>query len=317
MRIVVTGAAGHIGSLLARRFAFSFPGSEIILLDNMSNGRYPSLFNLPTTAKYRFFEVDVREADLEPFIRNSDITVHLAAITDAASSFEKADLVRSNNLASTLNVASHCERSGSALILLSSTSVYGTQNSSVSEACAPEDLKPQSPYATVKLEEEKILEDLKTNGSLRAICFRFGTIFGASPGMRFHTAVNKFCWQASMGLPLTVWRTAYEQRRPYLDIMDAVRAIAFVIKENIFDGRVYNVLTGNYTVADIVETIRAYKADVKVNFVDEKIMNQLSYDVSCERFKSLGFVFSGDLFRGIGETMDLLKNNHGFNLVQK
>src|ERR1700704_5984440 len=64
---------------------------------------------------------------------------------------------------------------------------------------------------------------------LRCVIFRFGTIAGASIGMRFHTAVNKFAWQACLGIPITVWRTALHQKRPYLSLRDAVRALAFVL----------------------------------------------------------------------------------------
>ena len=125
--------------------------------------------------------------------------------------------------------------------------------------------------------------------------------------MRFHTAVNKFCWQAAIGQPITVWSTAYDQKRPYLDLFDASRAIAFIIEKDIFDGRIYNVLTNNSTVRQVVEIIREFVPDLDVEFVDNKIMNQLSYEVSCDRFKSQGFTFSGDLRRGIGETISLLK----------
>ena len=126
--------------------------------------------------------------------------------------------------------------------------------------------------------------------------------------MRFHTAVNKFCWQAAIGHPISVWTTAYDQKRPYLDLFDASRAIAFIIEKDIFDGRIYNVLTNNSTVRQVVEIIREFVPDLDVEFVDNKIMNQLSYEVSCDRFKSQGFTFSGDLRRGIGETISLLKH---------
>ena len=195
---------------------------------------------------------------------------------------------------------------GTRLIALSSTSVYGTQKEVVAEDCAPDELKPQSPYAITKLKEEQLITRLCGDKNLKAICCRFGTIFGASPGMRFHTAVNKFCWQATMGQPITVWSTAYDQKRPYLDIFDASRALAFIIRKDIFDGRIYNILTDNATVRQIVETIREFVPNLKVTFVDNKIMNQLSYEVSCERFLSKGFTFSGDLKRGIGETIELL-----------
>ena len=142
---------------------------------------------------------------------------------------------------------------------------------------------------------------------LTAITCRFGTIFGASKGMRFHTAVNKFCWQAALGQPITVWRTAYDQKRPYLDIYDAARAISFIIRKDLFNSRTYNVLTHNSTVRQIVEGIRNFVPNLQISFVDSMIMNQLSYEVSCERFKNEVFIFAGDLQRGIGETICLLK----------
>ncbi|MCP4185049.1 MAG: SDR family NAD-dependent epimerase/dehydratase, partial [Hyphomicrobiales bacterium] len=50
MKIVVTGALGHIGSRLARQIPATFPGAEIVLIDNMATQRYCSLFNLPDEA---------------------------------------------------------------------------------------------------------------------------------------------------------------------------------------------------------------------------------------------------------------------------
>src|SRR5205814_8908477 len=125
---------------------------------------------------------------------------------------------------------------------------------------------------------------------LKGGIYRFGTIFGISQGMRFHTAVNKFCWQAAIGQPITVWSTAYDQKRPYLDLGDACRAIEHIIRADLFDGRTYNVLTGNYTVREIVQQIRTFVPDITVQFVDNQIMNQLSYEVDDTRFRQTGFV---------------------------
>ena len=307
MKIVVTGAIGHIGSYLIRDLAVQFPGAEIVLIDNMMTQRFPSLFNLPALGRYRFIEGDVTRIDLQPILKDAHVLIHLAAITDAAGSFDKADLLEANNYQSTLNVAEACAQAGTRLIALSSTSVYGTQNEVVAEDCSPEELKPQSPYAITKLKEEQLVMKLCLDGGLKAISCRFGTIFGASPGMRFHTAVNKFCWQAVMGQPITVWSDAYDQKRPYLDLFDAARAIAFIIRKDLFDGRIYNVLSHNATVRQVVDSVREFVPDLQVNFVDSKIMNQLSYEVSCERFKAEGFIFAGDLRRGIGETVALLR----------
>lgn len=306
MRIVVTGALGHIGSALIRQLPLHFPDAEIVMLDNMMTQRYASLFDLPAIGRYQFIEADVRSVELRSLFAGAHTVVHLAATTDAAGSVHNAAATEANNYNATAKVAAACAETGAQLIHVSSTSVYGTQDETVSEECAPEDLKPQSPYAESKLKEENLVRSLHNSG-LKAIICRFGTIFGPSRGMRFHTAVNKFCWQAVMQQPLSVWRTAYEQKRPYLDLTDAIRAIAFIVGHDLFDGRVYNVLTLNATVRDIVECIREFVPQLQLSFVNSPIMNQLSYEVSCARFAGRGFSFAGDLRRGIGETIALLR----------
>ena len=310
MKIIVTGAIGHIGSYIVRDLGVQFPKAEIVMIDNMMTQRYASLFNLPPLGNYHFIEDDVNSIDLKTVFSGANVVIHLAAITDATGSFDRAEELENNNYQSTVKVANACIETGASLIALSSTSVYGTQNDVVDEDCSEEELLPQSPYATSKLKEEKLIAKLCKEKGLKAIHCRFGTIFGASAGMRFHTAVNKFCWQAVMGRPISVWRTAYDQKRPYLDLLDASRAIELIIKNNIFDGRVYNVLTNNSTVREVVDVIREFVPDIEVGFVDSKIMNQLSYEVLDNRFKSQGFISAGSLRRGIGETVSLLSNSN-------
>jgi nucleoside-diphosphate-sugar epimerase len=307
VKIVVTGALGHIGSQLIRLLPDSFPKAEILLIDDLSTQRYASLFALPTHGSYRFIEADILSADLEELFHDAAAVVHLAAITNAVGSFENATQVEQVNYAGTERVARTCVQTGAPLLFLSTTSVYGTQAEVVDESCSVKELQPQSPYAASKLRAEQLLHTLGTEAGLRFVTCRFGTIFGPSPGMRFHTAVNKFIWQACLGLPLTVWSSALDQRRPYLDLEDAVRAIEFIIARDLFDGEVYNVLTVNATVREIVQAIREFVPDLAVSLVDARIMNQLSYEVSCAKFTALGFRFTGDLRLRVSETVSLLK----------
>lgn len=307
MKIVVTGALGHIGSRLIRALPDSFPAAEIVLLDDLSTQRYCSLFNLPAHGNYRFLEADVMSADLDAIFSGADVVVHLAAITNAAGSFEIADQVEKVNHNGTELVAQACLRTGAALMFFSSTSVYGTQAEVVDEDCGIEELKPQSPYADSKLRSEEMLKVMGREQGLRFISCRFGTIFGVSPGMRFHTAVNKFAWQACMGIPLTVWTTALDQKRPYLDVEDGLRAIRFIIERGLFDGQIYNILTANATVRQIVDTIREFVPDIEVSLVDARIMNQLSYTVSDAKFSRLGFQATGSLRQQLGDTVAMLR----------
>lgn len=307
MKIIVTGALGHIGSLLIRKLPNYFPQAEIVLIDNLLTQRYASLYNLPEKGNYKFVEMDIVNSDLKLIFNNAHVAIHLAAITDAAGSFDRVQEVERNNFFATKKVADACLENGVRLISLSSTSVYGTQNEVVDEDCSIQELKPQSPYAQTKLKEEEYIVKLSTESGLKAVVCRFGTIYGESIGMRFHTAVNKFCWQSSMNIPITVWKTAYDQKRPYLDLNDAIRAFIFLINKDLFNGQIYNVLTQNSTVRNIVETIKIFRPNLKVTFVENKIMNQLSYEVSNRKFKDLGFDFTGDLRNEIEKTLILLK----------
>ena len=307
MKIVVTGALGHIGSHLIRELPTMFPEAKIVMIDNLSTQRYCSLFNLPALGRFCFLEADVLTADLASIFDGATVVVHLAAITDATNSFQIKEAVEQVNFNGTQRVAQACRETDCALIFPSTTSVYGSQAVEVDEACPRSDLKPQSPYAEAKLKAEQLLQNLGEKKELRFVICRFGTIFGTSIGMRFHTAVNKFCWQAVTGQPLTVWKTALHQNRPYLDLSDAVKAINFLIQKKLYDGRVYNVVTTNSSISNIVNIISKHVSDISVKYVDSEIMNQLSYHVSNKRFRDLGFEFEGDLENGIGKTIDLLK----------
>ncbi|HOF05799.1 MAG TPA: SDR family oxidoreductase [Syntrophales bacterium] len=311
MKLFVTGALGHIGSRLIREATVSLPSPEIVMIDNLSTQRYPSLFDLPPGASYRFLEGDVLTADLPALMAGADAVIHLAAVTDAAGSFQMREKVEYVNFNTTRRVAESCVLLGLPMIHLSSTSVYGAATAVVDEDCPDDDLKPQSPYAETKLREERFLIDMAQRQGLRHITFRFGTIVGTAPGMRFHTAVNKFCWQAVFGQPLTVWRTALEQRRPYLDLADALKAIFFFLQRDIFDGRVYNVVTRNLTVAEIIDMIRTHIDDLVIDYVDSEIMNQLSYEVADNRIRARGFACDGDLGKSVAATIAMLRRAGG------
>ncbi|HTL32220.1 MAG TPA: SDR family oxidoreductase, partial [Kofleriaceae bacterium] len=303
MKLAITGPLGHIGS----RFIHSLrPGDfeEVLLVDDMSAQRYCSLFELPKGVKFRLVEADVTNpaVDLTGLLAGFDVVIHLAAITNAAASFEVQKDVERVNFTGTERVAEACLATGARLLFPSTTSVYGTQAEVVDESCTIDELKPQSPYAESKLRAEGLLQQLARDKGLRTVICRFGTIFGISKGMRFHTAVNKFIWQACHGQPLTVWRTALHQKRPYLDVEDCVRSIRFIVDHDLFDGEIYNVLTINATVDEIVSTIRRHVPDLGINFVDSKIMNQLSYTVGDAKFRAKGFAPAGDLARGVHDT---------------
>jgi len=305
LKILITGALGHIGSSLLRYLGKSNNIEKIYLIDNLVTQRYCSIYNLPDQTPYSFLELDLAKCALED-IPKSDYIIHLAAKTDAAQSSKYEKEFYLNNLEASKKIINFTKKNNSKLIFASSTSVYGPQSELVDENCSDKELNPQSPYADIKLKEEKIISDILTVKNAYLI-LRLGTIYGFAPGIRFHTAVNKFCFQASLGHPLTIWKTAYEQKRPYLGLSDFNSAILHIIDNDLVNNQIYNLVSHNMKVREIVEIIKQ-KCEVSINYVNHAIMNQLSYEVSNKRLSNTGYKFCSNIKNEIFEILDNLQN---------
>ena len=133
---------------------------------------------------------------------------------------------------------------------------------------------------------------------------RLGTIVGVSNGMRFHTAVNKFCYQSSLNQPLTIWKKFYKKKRPYLNLRDCYSAINFVTNKKTLRNETLDVVTENYTVEEIVKMI-SNKIKVKKKFVNTKILNQNSYEVVSDKLIEHGLKFSENIQVDINKTLKL------------
>ena len=132
----------------------------------------------------------------------------IAHATNAEGSFKIKKEMFKNNLNCMKNIINYCKKNKSKLIHISSTSVYGKQADIVNE----DDnhlLKPQSPYAEIKLIEEKLL--INSKNKIIYNTFRFGTIAGVSKGIRFHTAINKFCLDVALNKSVKIYKTAFNQ----------------------------------------------------------------------------------------------------------
>jgi nucleoside-diphosphate-sugar epimerase len=207
-----------------------------------------------------------------------------------------------NNLNCLKTVINFCNLNKVKLIHISSTSVYGKQADLVDETCEKKYLKPQSPYAKIKLIEENLLKRQK---KLKYTTFRFGTIAGVSRGIRFHTAVNKFCFNAALNENITVYKTALHQYRPYLSIRDAFKVFKFCIDNDFFKNDIYNALSGNFTVNQILKKITKIRKKIKITFVKSKIMNQLSYHVDDTKLRNEGLKLNSNLEKDIEDTLNL------------
>ena len=301
MNIIITGALGHIGTYLLFNSHKLKKIKKIYAIDKIDE-KMLVLLNLTLKKKVFFINQDLSKKKINLKNENIDFVIHLASTTNAAASLNNKKDVYKNNLSCFKNVINFCKKKKAKLIHISSTSVYGSQELYVDEEC--KELKPQSPYAEVKIKEEKILK--KKNTRLKYVSLRFGTIVGPSAGMRFHTAVNKFCMQAYLNEPLHVWRTALNQFRPYLSIRDAFKALSFFLMKKNINNQLYNIVSENLTVKQIIKKIQKHKK-IKIKLVNEKIMNQLSYKTKSVKIQKMGLKLDCKLQEDINMTFKLLK----------
>lgn len=290
MKFLITGGLGHIGSYLAR---WIDKKHDITIVDNLSTQRYCSLTNM--SRKFEFIDKCFTEID-ESVIQSADVIVHLAAITNATLSFQNDDIEIVNKKL-TKEFVHKCKNKF--FIFPSSTSVYGVSKDIVYEDDESY-INPQSPYAESKIYIESVIKKCCEQYSI----LRFGTIFGVSIGMRFHTAINKFCYQAAFNQPLTIWKDNYKKIRPYLGIKDACRAIEHIANSKILN-QTYNVVTQNKRLDDIVAIINQIK-NVEINFVDTPLLNQYSYIVSDKKIRETGYTPYDNMEEDIKHTIRLL-----------
>ena len=305
MKLLITGCCGHIGSYLVNNIHKINKIKKTIIIDNFQSTQINSLFNLNKKNIIKFYKLDLTKKDSLKKFNKIDYVIHLASMTNAEGSFKKKDEMYKNNLMCMKNVINFCKKRKAKLIHISSTSVYGKQASIVDETCEKKYLKPQSPYAQIKLIEEEMLR--KETKKIKYITYRFGTISGISSGMRFHTAVNKFCFNASIDEPITVYKTALNQYRPYLSLKDAYKVFKFTINNNFFKNDIYNALSENCTVNQIIQKIKKYKKKIKIKFVNSEIMNQLSYHVDKKKLNKEGLNLKNKISNDIKDTIKLLK----------
>jgi len=305
MKILVTGGCGHIGSYFIENLHKIKKVKKAIVIDSLKSNRINSLFNISKKNKVDFYIKDLNDPNSLNEFKNVNIIFHFASMTNAEKSFGKKKEMYLNNLNCFNTVLNYCEKNNTKLIHISSTSVYGKQAEIVDENCEKKYLKPQSPYAKIKLIEENLLKKRK---KIKYNTFRFGTIAGVSKGIRFHTAVNSFCLSTALNEKIKVYKTALHQFRPYLSLDDSFKLFKFCIEKNFFKNDIYNVVSNNFTVNDILDKIKKVKKKIKVQFISSPIMNQLSYHVDKTKLKKSGLFLNSNLNKEIVNTLSLLKN---------
>ncbi len=305
MVILVTGGCGYIGSKLIRDLASNrkFAGSTIRVIDNMMRERYVAIMDLPLDGRFEFLEGDIRkDDDLKRAFQDVDMVVDLAGITNAPLSFERKDLTFDVNVNGGRKVVDYALKASVKKLVYSSTaSVYGPTTGVVNEKYP---CKPISPYGESKLQGEKACLNASERNGLDATVLRLGTVFGYSVGMRFDTVVDRFTYLACIGMPLTVWESAQNEKRPYLHIRDAADAITFALTKPGMKGEIYNVIGENASLNRITTAIGSEVHDVRIVITPTPNLNQVSYELDGSKIERIGFRPRHTLDEGVREIVE-------------
>lgn len=297
MKILVTGGAGYVGSLLIPHLLNE--EYDVSVLDWFIFKQ--DVFQHLKTTHLKCIRGDIRDEELvKRSLEGVDTVIHLAAISNDPSSELNPKATNQINLEAACKLADISKEMGvMRFINASSASVYGVQQDK--PASEDSETNPITIYAKCKLESESYIIS-KNNHRFITTSLRPATLSGYTPRLRLDLTVNIFTYHAICLGSIKVF--GGEQYRPNLSVKDMVRAYMHVLKTdpNKIGGRVFNVSQANFKVIEIAEIVRQVigKNDLKVEITPSD--DKRSYSLNASQItRELGFKPIYDLNNSIRE----------------
>lgn len=317
MTILVTGAAGFIGSHVCEHFIEQ--GMNVVGIDNFDNF-YPTDFkklnlrNLQMTTRFKFYEVDIRDRKSLDKILSSeqiDSVIHLAAKAGVRPSIEFISDYYDVNVTGTVTLLEAMkDHEVKKLIFASSSSVYGNNKKVPFAESDPVD-NPISPYASTKKSGELLCHVYSHLHKFDITCLRFFTVYG--PRQRPDLAIHKFTRLIDIGKPIPFYGDGTTSR-DYTYIYDIVDGINCAFK-NLNGFKVYNL--GESSVINLNRLVQTIESQVG----KKAILNQLpmqkgdvtaTYADISKAKRELGYNPRYDFENGIKEFVKWYKKNKPF-----
>jgi len=313
-KILVTGGAGYIGSVLVRLLLKQ--GYNVRVIDNLMYGGEP-IIDLLNDPDFEFIKGDVRDKDaVEKAVSGVFAIAHLAAIVGDPACAKNPELARSTNLDGSKLLYEAAEAAGVEKFVFASTcSNYGKMEDPESYVHEGSTLAPVSLYAETKVAIEQFVLGQPKENNCKPTGLRFSTVYGLSPRPRFDLTVNEFTKELALDRELLVFGEQFW--RPYCHVVDLCRSVIAVINATpekvAFD--VFNVgdTSENYQKQMIVDEIVKQLPDAKVKYVS-KNEDPRDYRVSFEKIKTqLDFHVTMKVPDGIAQTIQVIKEGFILN----
>jgi nucleoside-diphosphate-sugar epimerase len=309
LKVLITGGAGYIGSMLAPMLLSN--GHEVRVLDNLLHtGR--SILGVWAHPLFEFRHADVRDKEIvRDALEGVDAVVHLAAIVGDPACARNPELARSVNLEASLHLLDESRKRGvSRFVFASTCSNYGKMADPTQSLDETSELRPVSLYAETKVSVERAILDAPQVDGFIATALRFATVFGVSSRMRFDLTVNEFTMEMLTKKHLVVFGEQFW--RPYIHVRDVARAVLQVLQSppEKVKGQVFNVGSNeqNYQKQQLVEMIQPYAPEAVVEYV-RKEEDPRDYRVAFDKIRNeLGFCCERSVDDGIREVVGLVQN---------
>ena len=293
MKILITGGAGYLGSVLVDRLLDG--GHEVTVLDNLMYNQ-TSLIHYSYNKRFHFIYGDVRDnALLEKVVPNFEVIIPLAAIVGFPACDRDKDLATAVNYTHVKKICELVSGSDVRVVYPNTNSGYGIGENG--ECTEESPLNPISHYGVTKVNAER--EVLAIGG----ISIRLATVFGTSPRMRMDLLVNEFVYKALTDKYITIFEKNF--RRNYIHIRDVANTFLYMIENyEKFQSEVFNVglTSANLTKAQLVEKIKEYVPDFAITYSDYyEDPDKRDYLVSNAKLEATGWSPQYSLDDGIEE----------------
>ena len=308
MKVLVTGGAGYIGSVLVRQLLNK--GYSVRAFDSLKFGG-EALYDVMLNPNFEFMMGDVRNAaDVKSALQGIDAIAHLAAIVGDPACKKFSEEANETNWDGSVALFEAAEKAGIKRFVFASTcSNYGKMPDPDSFVVETSELNPVSLYAELKVKFEKYLLEERKDSRICSTALRFSTVYGFSPRIRFDLTVNEFTRNATVKGEQEIWGAQFW--RPYCHVDDLARSVILVFEspEEKVRANVFNVgsTEENYNKGMVIEEVCKVVPDVKVHYVE---MNEdpRDYRVNFDKIKNeLGFTITKTVPDGIKEIYTLLK----------
>lgn len=302
MKILITGGAGYLGTMLTEMLFNRFRNIEITAIDNFYHSNQLAVLPFLTNQRYTFVKADLLDENNYKTFKEFDVVFHLAALVGFPICEDHKLYAKNINLESVKNVIKNI-RPDCLLIYPTTNSGYGsTSGDTVCTEDTP--LNPISLYGVTKKQAEEYIKENHAN----SIRLRLATVFGCSYRLRNDLLVNSFVWKAFKDKYNIIYDG--KAKRNYIHVRDVCDALMFsMMNRERMVGDVFNV--GN----DSLNMDKLSLANKINEYLPHKIVegevgvdpDKRNYIVSSQKIYNLGFSCNYSLEYGIKELIKVFK----------